>query len=173
MIRSWVIPYLRERGDPLISLEELEKDFLIPPFVYRRLAQCLAIICPRYYDRDRVYFLIGYVLAHVPEDIFRTLLGLNVTFICSDNVAGVSRIPGAAVLISLHGILDLSDTQAMGAITHEICHVAGGEVIGSLDATYDELEQRADTLAESWGFGGEISAIRTYFSRKEKNNGQK
>jgi len=170
MMRPWVIPFLRERGDPRISPEQLDWELAVPMFAFRRLARCLTIITPRGYDRHRLLWLIGCVVGHVPEDVFQTLLGLNTIFICFNSLAAVNRTDRAAVQITLHGLLELTDSEAQGALVHEVGHVIGGEVFGTLDIAENEMEQRADDLAEAWGFADEISAIRNYYSRERRES---
>jgi hypothetical protein len=123
---------------------------------------------PRFYDRERLLWLIGYVLGNLPEDIFLTLMALNTKFLSMDSFGGASMVTNGALIV-LNRVLSLRDSEAMGVIIHEITHTVGGELFGSLCGV-DDLESRADALASQWGFGEEIDAIRSYFDRKEKMN---
>jgi hypothetical protein len=164
-MKEWVIPYLRDRGDSLISSEELERDLLIPLFIYRRLARCLTVISQRFYDRDRILWLLGYVLSNLPEEIFQTVLAMNTTFICFDSIGGVCRIGSPGAIITLNKILKLRNVEIAGVIVHELAHLASGSLFGSFDEG-GNAETRADELAISWGLEDEIVAIRKCFERK-------
>jgi hypothetical protein len=170
MMRSWVIPYLRERGDPLISPEELERDLLIPLLTYRRLARCLTIITQRFYDRDRIFWLLGYVLSNLPQDIFQTIVAMKTTFLCFDSIGGICRVIEPGAVITLNKILKLRDAEIIGIIAHELGHLASGSLFGNFEGEDDkkaDKEALADELAISWGFIDEIEAIRKYFKTKE------
>jgi len=171
-MKDWVPEFLRAKGDQNISIEELERDLQIPVFCYRRLAGCFRILTPRYYDRECLYFLIGYVLGNLPKDIFQTVMALKTTFVASENFGSVTRLEEGGTLVTLNRILGLRDAEAIGVIAHELAHAVGGELFGSLYGV-DDLESRADDLASQWGFKEEIESIRTYLKRKgEKNGGE-
>jgi len=167
-MKDWVVPFLRMKGDPNISSEELDRDLQIPIFCYQRLAGCFRIITPRFYDRERLLWLTGFVLSNIPEDIFLTLRALNLMILSMDGFGGATMVTNGA-LINLSRVLTLRDDLATAVIVHEVAHTVGGELFGTLNAV-DDLEKRSDDLASEWGFQQEIDALRAYFDEKEENN---
>jgi hypothetical protein len=165
-MKEWVVPFLRNRGDSLISSEELERDLLIPLFIYRRLAGCLTIITQKFYDRNKILEVLGYVLSNLPEEIFQTVLAMNTTFICFDSIGGICRIGSPGAIITLNKILKLRNVEIAGVIVHELAHLASGSLFGNFEEGGDS-ETRADELGICWGLEDEIAAIRKYLGEKE------
>lgn len=170
-MKDWVLPFLREKGDSTISIEQLEMDLSTPTFCFRRLSKCFNINSTNF----RLVELFGSVLADLPEDVFQQLLCTrNLFFSFNDRIAFVQAMNlveferTAILCVFSEELLKLNDSSVRGTISHELAHI----ILGHYKAEVQEMQTRAamegsaDRLAEAWGFSYEILKIREYLQSK-------
>jgi hypothetical protein len=197
-MKTWVIPYLRQQTIESISrledLSEEEREELTERALERVSKMRL---------EDEIYYeltgllncdfggglgwpvevwisLFGFVLAEIPEEVFRKLHSMKSLFFI------FSPCPGAEVKVFQlkNGIEEgetlrvvnfpyedfesMTRTQLKGEIAHELAHAYLEHILGGPDETEDE----ADEIAKKWGFEKEIEAMRDLFKDWSRDHHQ-
>lgn len=108
----------------------------------------------------------GYLLANLPEEVFKSLLekknlyirpglgdGGNVLVLKVNN--DIKK--GETLQILTVSVSDFfgEASELIGILAHELAHIFAGHIGGSR-----EIEREADEIASSWGFDAEIKASR-------------
>ncbi len=174
-MREWAIPFLRSKGDPNISAEELEREISVHFFACKRLTGLFNTIFVN--NNERLSYLLGSVLGDLPSlEILEDIRGLNPFFIFPAPLAFVTRLnckpfENPIVVILSKDLLEMNDSSARGCFAHEVAHLSLRHFescqIGRLEFyTRLECEKEADILCQSWGFDSEIENIRNYISLK-------
>jgi hypothetical protein len=172
-MREWVQGFLREKGDPNISPEELERELSLPIFCFRRLANLFRI---NFSSNIRLIELFGSIISDLPEEVFCQLLAMrNLFFSFTESLAFVQGFdfvegtPGIFCAFS-ERLLNLSDTCVRGGIIHELSHIVLGHYSREAQSLSlkSELENQANEKAVSMGFEYEILKINECLKKQKK-----
>lgn len=167
-LKTWVTSFLRSKGDPNISIEELEREVNVPKFCWRRLTRCFL---NNFRDNtERLQEVIGSVLGDLEQNVFVELLSMPLLFVEFTKIAMVQRLPifpdySYVLPIMFGDIRDFSFMEARGIVAHEFCHVLLGHY-QDRNPSHVRFELDADAKARELNFSDEISSIRNYFAAK-------
>jgi hypothetical protein len=176
-LQSWVVPFLRLKGDPNISPEELTRELAIPERCWLRISRCFLT---NFSQNENLEKVIGSVLSDLDEDIFCEFFQMPIIFINFEKKGMCQRIPiiegfNHVIAVFFGDIRDLNFLEARGLAAHEFSHVLCGHYSDKNPSpTLYELE--ADAKARELGFSDEIESVRKYLKsksqRKENEHGK-